>query len=167
MIGIFSDHPIWPTGPHQGGQIQDAMLIKLGYKRGSCPVAGKWKGQMGVELAKQQEICDCRGHIFTETCPHRDILDQAVGLNVQTLLWADRSRTTKCVLCVYIIHACCSSKVKLTECVLKMWNFKGEDAEHIIITILLLLFTFTPSWICAHTANLCPVDYFFFLNHTL
>lgn len=77
MIGILSDHPIWPTGPHQEGKIQDAMLIQLGYKSapGSCPVAGKWNGQMGLELAKQQEIWDCRGHIFTETCPHRDTLD--------------------------------------------------------------------------------------------
>ena len=57
--------------------------VYLGFKAalGWFPVAGKWNGQNGTQLAKQWEIWDCCAHIFIETCLHH---------KSWSTLWVDR-----------------------------------------------------------------------------
>ena len=87
---------------------------------------------MSLRPSKQREIRDSCVHIFTDTCLHPDILDQAVAPNEQTVVRADTAleRWTLCLhpWCLLLTHSqswwtvltrCRTLNVKLLS-----WKFK-------------------------------------------
>lgn len=78
---------------------------------------------MRLRLAKQQKIRDC-SHLYRDLSPAQ--LSRSSCCKWLETRWRETDS-------VYIIDACCSNLV----------NGQCKDAEHIITTISLLLFTFT------------------------
>lgn len=78
--------------------------------------------EIGLRLAKQQEIRDCCAHILTETCLHHNTPDQVIMLDAWIVFSADTKQDTGKMrggrLCVYMSDAWCSNTK--FDCVFQM-----------------------------------------------
>lgn len=90
-----------------------------------------------IWITKNQRLLCC-ANIFTETCLHHNIHDHLLYLMVDCVKRKQSAR-----LCA--VHQRCflvSNKVKLMDTVSQLSFFLFEGVDHIMITILLLLFKF-------------------------